>query len=455
MKRIKTLVIAAAIALPVNLFAQGDLSYNHLPTDEISENLIPLELPMDTSIIRDFENISNFYKNLDSLGHSWFVQQANAMRFSQEDYWDPADSAWRNPGPSYPDSIYIQRLTNIESVIDLTYNEQVKAYINVYTQKKREKLSVLLGLADYYFPIFEQILLEYNLPVELKYLAIIESALNPNATSRMGATGLWQFMYGTGKVYKLEINSDVDQRRDPIQSTYAAATYLKDLYAMFGDWTLALAAYNCGPGNVKKAIARSGGKTNFWDIYYKLPKETRGYVPAFIGATYAMHYYKDHGIYPMKIDMSLAVDTLHINREIHFGQIAEVLQIPIDLIQTLNPQYKRDIIPAKLKSYALALPVENVIPFIQLEDSIFNHKRDQFFDPSKRNLKPTEMTAHGEVPANSTKVIYKIKNGDNLGLIASRYGVKISDLKKWNRIGKNNFIKAGNKLVIYVPAGKG
>lgn len=451
MKIIKALSIAVFLALPSAILAQGDRSYNNLPGDEIAENLITAEIPMDTSIVRDFENISNFYQNLDSLGHSWFVQQANAMRFSQEDYWDPADSAWRNPGPSYPDSIYINRLANIESIIDLTYNEQVKAYINVYTQKKREKLSVLLGLADYYFPIFEQILLEYDLPVELKYLAIIESALNPNATSRMGATGLWQFMYGTGKIYKLEINSDVDQRRDPIQSTYAAATYLKDLYAMFGDWTLALAAYNCGPGNVRKAIARSGGKTNFWDIYYKLPKETRGYVPAFIGATYAMHFYKDHGIYPTKIDMSLAVDTLHINREIHFGQIAEVLQIPIELIQTLNPQYKRDIIPAKLKSYALVLPVENIVPFIHMEDSIFNHKRNEFFDPSKRHLKPTEMTAHGEVPANSTKIIYKIKNGDNLGAIAARHGVKVSDLKRWNRIGKNNFIKAGNKLVIYVP----
>jgi membrane-bound lytic murein transglycosylase D len=452
MKILKTIAFVALLSSPASLLAQGDLSYNILPADDISESPIPTDIPMDSIIVREFDEYSAFYRNLDSLGHSWFVQQANAMRFSQEDYWDAADSAWRNPGPIYPDSIYIHRLANIESVIDLTYNEQVKAYIHVYTQKKREKLSVLLGLADYYFPIFEHILLEFNLPVELKYLAIIESALNPNATSRMGATGLWQFMYGTGKVYKLEINSDVDQRRDPIQSTYAAATYLRDLYAMFGDWTLALAAYNCGPGNVKKAIARSGGKTNFWDIYYKLPKETRGYVPAFIGATYAMHYYKDHGIYPMKLDMSLAVDTLHVSKEIHFGQISEVLQVPIELIQTLNPQYKRDIIPAKLKNYSLVLPVEHVIPFIQLEDSIYNHKRDIFFDPSKRHLKPANSVAHGEIPSNANKVVYKVKSGDNLGYIASKYDVKVTDLRKWNNIGKNNLIRAGQNLVIYVSA---
>lgn len=435
-------------------FAQSEQALNSGPSDLISENLISAEIPMDSTIIESFYTSSDYFKNLDSLANNWFVKRADALRFTNDQTWNPADSAWRTPGPEYSDSVYSARLERIESIFDLTYNEQVKAYIHVYTQKKREKLSVLLGMADYYFPIFEQIFLEYGLPTELKYLAVIESALNPDATSRMGAAGLWQFMYQTGKNYKLEINTDIDQRRDPIQSTYAAASYLKDLYAMFGDWTLAIAAYNCGPGNVKKAIARTGGKTSFWDIYYRLPKETRGYVPAFIGATYAMHYYKDHGIYPMKIDMTLAVDTVHVNREIHFKQIAEVLQMPVEMIEALNPQYKRDLIPAKTKSYALVLPVEYVVPFINYEDSIFNHKRVEYFDPSKRNLKPTEVASHGAQPSGTTRLYYKVKQGDNVTYIADWYDISVSELKAWNNIGRKNFIKAGQRLVIYVPESK-
>lgn len=437
--------------------AQEENEMNVLQADVLTENINLADIPLDSTVIEGFNTTSSYYRNLDSLANYWFVKQAESLRITTDEYWMPTDSAWRSPGPEFSDSIYIQRLSNIESVIDLSYNEQVKSYIYVYTQKKREKLAVLLGMADYYFPIFEQIFLQYDLPVELKYLAVIESALNPSATSRMGAAGLWQFMYQTGKNYKLEINTDVDQRRDPIQSTYAAAAYLKDLYAMFGDWTLAIAAYNCGPGNVKKAIARTSGKTGFWDIYYKLPKETRGYVPAFIGATYAMNYYREHGIRPMKLDMSLAVDTVHINKEIHFKQISEVLQIPVELLAVLNPQYKRDLIPAKTKDYSLVLPVEYIIPFINSEDSIFNYKRNEFFDPSKRNQKPSEVassSSSGSQPPGTVKLYYKVKSGDNVTYIADWYDISVSQLKSWNNIGRNNFIKAGQRLVIYVPESK-
>lgn len=457
--KFKVILLPALLLLSSLLSAaQEENEMNILPADVVSENINLADIPIDSTIIQGFNTTSNYYRNLDSLANYWFVKKAESLRLTTDQYWDPMDSAWRSPGPEFSDSVYMERLAGIESIIDLTYNEQVKAYIYVYTQKKREKLAVLLGMADYYFPIFEQIFLEYDLPVELKYLAVIESALNPEATSRMGASGLWQFMYQTGKNYKLEINTDIDQRRDPIQSTYAAAAYLKDLYAMFGDWTLAIAAYNCGPGNVKKAIARTSGKTGFWDIYYKLPKETRGYVPAFIGATYAMQYYKEHGIRPMKLDISLAVDTVHVSKEIHFKQIAEVLQIPVELLAVLNPQYKRDLIPAKLKNYSLVLPVEYIIPFINSEDSIYNFKREEYFDPSKRNLKPSEVastpTSTKSQPPGTVKMYYKVKQGDNVTYIADWYDIKVTQLKSWNSIGRNNFIKAGQRLVIYVPESK-
>lgn len=394
-----------------------------------------------------------FLKNLDSLTNLFYVQQSRSLCYLDTLNERNADCSLI---PSFPDSVYIERLARIPSVFDLSFNDKVKAYLNVYTNKKRDKVEIMLGLTDYYFPIFERVLDEYGLPHELKYLPVIESALNPRAVSRAGATGIWQFMYSTGKLYKLEINSYVDERRDPVAASYAAASFLSDLYQMFGDWTLVIAAYNCGPGNVKKAIRRSGGKTNYWDIYYRLPRETRGYVPAFIAATYTLNYYKEHNLIPRPIDMSMAMatDTLMISEELHLKQVSEVLGLPLQTIRDLNPQYKLDIIPAITKSYALNIPVEYVSPFIDLQDSIFTYKDNEFFDPDKKLKAPASNATYSAYsappPKNSAKLTYRVKSGDNLGFISEWYGVGLSDLRYWNNIHRN-LIKVGQNLVVYIP----
>ena len=391
---------------------------------------------------------SYYLKNLDSLTHLYYVKQSLALCHLDSTL---AIDSLNKTVPTYTDSVYIDRLAKIPSVLELSYNEKVKAYLKVYTEKKRDKAEIMLGLADYYFPIFEQILDEEGLPHELKYLPVIESALNPRAVSRVGATGLWQFMYSTGKLYKLEINSYVDQRRDPIAASYAAAHFLKDLYNMFGDWTLVIAAYNCGPGNVKKAIRRTGGKTNYWDIYYHLPRETRGYVPAFIAATYTMNYYKEHNLVPRKIDMTLVTDTVIVDEPLHLKQVAEVLNIPVQAIRDMNPQFKRDIIPAVKDKYALKLPENIISSYIDLQDSIFTYKDNLYFDPNKKLKAPAKYSAYtAPPPKNSAKLYYRVKSGDNLGFISEWYGVGLSQLRYWNNIHRN-LIKVGQKLVVYVP----
>lgn len=409
-------------------------------------------LKLDTCRVQEDLSDFLFYKNLDSLTNLFYVQRALSMCHLN---WYAANEGDSSFIPTFPDSVYIERLARIPSVFDLSFNDKVKAYLDVYTKKKRDKVEIMLGLTDYYFPIFERVLDEYDLPHELKYLPVIESALNPRAVSRAGATGLWQFMYSTGKLYKLEINSYVDERRDPIAASYAAASFLRDLYQMFGDWTLVIAAYNCGPGNVKKAIRRSGGKTNYWDIYYRLPRETRGYVPAFIAATYTLNYYKEHNLLPKPIDMSMATDTLMISEELHLKQVSEVLGLPLQVLRDLNPQYKIDIIPAINKSYALNIPVEYVDPFIDYQDSIFTYMDDVFFDPDKKLKAPANANTYAAYaappPKNSAKLIYRVKSGDNMGFISEWYGVGLSELQNWNNIHRN-LIKVGQNLVVYVPS---
>ncbi len=445
------LLIVIALQLYFGVLAQAQIE----TPDSLLLDTTDLER-IHVQEVNDIPTIySGFEKNLDSLFQLWVVNQAEALRFIQSDsdqyaYALPGDSSWMEAQPLPADSILIARLDSIESIIDLPYNSIVRAFIEVYAVQKRDKVALMLGLADYYFPIFEEILMEKNMPVELKYLAVIESALNPKAVSRVGATGLWQFMYSTGRQYKLEIHSEVDERKDPIKSTYAAAAFLQDLYDMFGDWTLALAAYNCGPGNVRKAIARTGGKRNFWDIYYRLPRETRGYVPAFIAATYVFNYYEEHGYKALPLEWPLATDTLWVNREIHLSQIADVLNLPVELLEDLNPQYQRGVIPAKKKSYALILPADQTVAYLSQEDSIFAHKRDYWFDPARRNQAPSKAVSYGAPPKNSVKLIYEVKAGDNLGAIAQQYKVRINDLRYWNNI-RRNLIRIGQKLVIYVP----
>jgi len=341
-------------------------------------------------------------------------------------------------------------------MIPLSYNKIVNNFIKLYSERRRDLVQIMLGLSEYYFPIFEEVLDKHDLPVELKYMAIIESALNPRAVSKAGATGIWQFMYTTGKQYGLEVNSYVDERRNPIEATYSAARFLSNLYDMYGDWILVIAAYNCGPGNVNKAIRRSGGKRDYWEIYYFLPRETRGYVPAFIAASYIMQYHEEYDLYPTPITFPTNVDTLIIKDEVHFLQIAEVLDIPIDQIRDLNPQYKYDIIPKNPKGYPIMLPVEKSLAFIDLQDSILNYNDSVYFHPESPYKKPPK-EPYRYVPeppsGNYEKYVYTIKHGDNLGYIASWYNVGVSQIKYWNGLYKD-MIRVGQKLNIYVPKNK-
>jgi membrane-bound lytic murein transglycosylase D len=389
--------------------------------------------------------------NLDSLLNLWYVNRS--LETAVDDYNPGADTLF----PDFPDSVYLARLAEIPSVVDLTYNRIVKNYINVYTRKRREQVRVMLGLSEYYFPIFEEIFDYYGVPYELKYLSIIESALNPRAVSRAGAVGTWQFMYSTGKHYGLTINSLVDERRDPVAATHAAARFLVDLYGIYHDWTLALAAYNCGPGNVNKAIRRSGGKRNFWEIYYYLPRETRGYVPAFIAATYTMNFFSDHLITPAPLPLPLHTDTIQVHEPVHLKQIAGVLGIPLEQLRDLNPQYRADVIPATpARGYAVKIPVEQSAAFIDLQDSIFAYMDSVFFDQGKLVASPQRYTTSYSVDLPSgqyDKLYYTVRAGDNVGYIADWYDVRASDLRYWNNISRD-MIRSGQKLVIYKPKGK-
>jgi len=388
--------------------------------------------------------------NLDSLLNLWYVNQS--LEAAIDDYLPEADTLI----PDFSDSVYIQRLAEIPSVVDLTYNRIVKNYINVYSRKRREQVRIMLGLSEYYFPLFEEIFDLYDIPYEIKYLSVIESALNPRAVSRVGAVGTWQFMYRTGLHYGLTINSLVDQRRDPIASTHAAARFLVDLYEIYHDWTLALAAYNCGPGNVNKAIRRSGGRKNFWDIYYYLPRETRGYVPAFIAATYTMNYHEEHLISRAPLSFPRASDTMMVYEPVHLKQVSEVLQLPIALLRDMNPQYRQDIVPGTSKEgYSIVIPREQVAVFIDLQDSIFAYKDSTFFDPGKKVASPQRYTSSYRVdlpPDKYDKLSYAVKSGDNVGYIADWFDIRASDLRYWNNISRN-LIRVGQKLVIYKPKG--
>lgn len=334
---------------------------------------------------------------------------------------------------------YEQRLAKLPTVIDLPYNSIVGNYIDMYLTRKRGLVADMLALHNYYGRFFEEELLKEGMPLELEYLPVIESAINPNAVSRAGAVGLWQFMPATAKGLGMEINSLVDERRDPVRSTQAACRYLKDLYAIYRDWTLTIAAYNCGPGNVNKAIARSGGKT-FWEIYDFLPRETRGYVPAFIGATYAYAYHPLHGIEPAETPIPLSVDTIRVDRLMHFGQIASTIDVPIETLRQLNPQYKLDIIPAAKKSYPLLLPQRNIAQYIVHEPDILAKDSmylKEYIDPANIDKKRTEQ------PAAS---YYLVKNGDTLGAIARRFHVTTAQLMSWNGIKDPRKLRAGQRI---------
>lgn len=345
-----------------------------------------------------------------------------------------------------PDSIYKIRLQALPLIIEVPYNEVVRKYILRYIKHSPRQLAALQRKSEYYFPIFENIIARHQLPYELCYLSIVESALNPQARSHMGAAGLWQFMPATGKRYGLEVNSLVDERMDPIRSTEAACKYLSDLYGIFNDWNLAIAAYNCGPGNVNKAIHRAGGKRDFWSIYPFLPRETRGYLPIFIAVVYAMNYAGMHGICPSEPLLTMASDTIVTTQRQHLKQIAANLNIPLSELRRLNPQYPRDIIPGN-KEYAICLPIEKVGEYIDNERTILAYQADELINNRRDEIELLQRTSvYGGYSINGV-TYYKIKAGDTLGGIAKKFHVSVKQLKAWNGL-KSDAIRAGKTLKI-------
>ncbi|MGD0581925.1 MAG: transglycosylase SLT domain-containing protein [Bacteroidales bacterium] len=398
----------------------------------------------DTIIIKSDDNLDRINRDLDSLVNSWYVRLA--LKNIPGNYTDSVIG-------EFPDSVYKERLSRINSIISLPYNSIIRSHIHVYTERRIESTCAILGLQDYYFPMIEDIFDSFGLPAELKYMAVIESALNPTAVSRVGATGMWQFLYSTGRLYGLTINSVVDERRDPVKATYAAARYLKDMYNIYHDWVLVIAAFNCGPGNVDKAIRRSGNHRDYWEIYYRLPRETRGYIPQFIAATYVMNYYKEHHIKPLQIDIPLSTDTIMVTKDIHLSQISEVMNVPIEELRALNPEYKTGFIPGNTKPQPLTLPMNLIGNFLDLSDTIRNHKHDIYLSKSNITINPSRSTYLPPDIKGKTKIYYTVKDGDNLGFISEWFHVGLTDLRYWNDIYSNT-IRVGQRITIFVDPSK-
>ena len=401
---------------------------------------------VDTIIIKSDNSSDRIARDLDSLVNTWYVKIA--IKNNLGEYQGDTIPL------QCPDSVYVKRLSKINSIISLPFNNIIRNHIEVYTIRQREKFSAVLGLRDYYFPMIEDVFDSYGLPAELKYMAVIESALNPGVVNRRsGATGLWQFMYSTGRMYGLTINSVVDERRDPLKATHAAARYIKDLYQIYNDWILVIAAYNCGPGNVNKAIKRSGNKKDYWGIYYKLPRETRGYIPQYIAAAYAVNYFAEHNIVPLPLNIPVATDTIMVNKDIHLAQISEVLGIPLGELYALNPQYKTGFVPGSSKPQTLTLPMNHLGDFINLNDTIRQYKPDLYLSKSTLIADPTRSSYISTDIKGKTKLIYTVKDRDNIGFVSEWYKVGLSDLRNWNNINRNN-IRVGQKLVVYIDPSK-
>lgn len=355
----------------------------------------------------------------------------------------------RDSVPEFDSLTYVKRFKTLDanSPFSIVYNGYVKAYVNLYAKRRKKTTAKMLGLAPLYFPIFEENLDKYNLPLELKYLAIVESALNPKAKSRVGATGLWQFMYETGKMYGLNVTSYHDERSDVYKATDAACRYLRDLHKMYNNWDLALAAYNCGPGNVNKAIRRSGGKTDFWEIMGFLPRETSGYVPAFIAVNYVMSYAAEHNIQAVKPDVScFKVDTVGVNYHISFAQLSEALNIPVEYLEYINPTYKHNFIPATGKANTLCLPSDKMGLFLTNEEEIYAQK-------NTKEEKAAELIAQNLTvePQRSESIVYQVKSGDSMSKIAQKYHCRVTQLKEWNNL-KSDRLSVGQTIHVYPKA---
>lgn len=380
-----------------------------------------------------------FAASYDSLMNSYYMRRHahHSLRhhrsFSLEEF------------DALPDSVLLRRMNALHTVIPMTYNAEVRQFIRFYLNHMSTRLDVMLTLCEFYHPTFEEALSRYGVPEELKYLTIVESAMNPQATSRVGAAGLWQFMYSTGKIYDLEVNSVVDERRDTYKSTVAAARHLSDLYRIFGDWQLAIAAYNCGAGNVNKAIARSGNggkRPSFWDIYYFLPRETRGYVPAFLAVVYVMNYYEMHGLRPERLNIPLRTDTVTVHDDMLLCYVSDLSDIDLDELRTLNPQFRTGYVPGASGRYSLCLPTSAVDRFIAAQDSIVSRSADSL------TRKPVEIKAQPRQQAHrSGGKTYTVRKGDTLSSIARKHGISVSTLKKRNGI-KGDKIRVGQKLKV-------
>ena len=426
--------------------------------------LFASNMAIQAQIEEDYEDDEDEITVTDDNGQEEVIEFPEAMTFEldsllnlymSKNYLDENnDCRMKDVNPVFEKEVFIERLKRIPSIIEMPYNEVVQKFIDRYSGRLRHSVSYMLGASNFYMPIFEEALETYGLPLELKYLPVIESALNPKAVSRVGATGLWQFMLATGKRYGLEVNSLVDERRDPIKASYAAANYLSDLYKVFGDWNLVIAAYNCGPDQINKAIHRSKGSKDYWQIYPYLPKETRGYVPAFIAANYIMTYYCEHNICPMTTRLPAKTDTIMVSRNVHLEQIAAVCNIDIEQLRTLNPAYRRDIVPGATKLSAVRLPQTEVGKFIDLEDSIYAYNAEVLF--SKRatvevnDYVPTytrksSSRSRSKKARSSRGRSVTVKSGQTLSEIARRNGTTVAKLKRLNGIKGSN-IRAGKKL---------
>lgn len=383
-------------------------------------------------------------KKMDSLLNVWYVKNELSNKNSILSKLKDDTTKYDNN-----DSLIFKRLSAIVTEVPLAYNDKVKRFIELYSVQRQRSSSIILTHAQYYYPWMKAIFDKYDVPEELVYVTIIESALNPLAVSPVGATGIWQFMYGTGKLYGLEVDTYIDDRRDPYKATDAAARHLRDLYNIFNDWGLAISAYNCGPGNVRKAIQRSGGKTDFWGVCPYLPKETQNYFPAYIGALYMMTYHNLYGIQPTTLSIPTNVDTVMVSKELHFEQISNVLGISIDEIKTLNPQYKKYIIPAFKEQYPLRLRSNDIIRFIAMKDSIEKYHYDEYFNTTKDlNKISTTTTSNGDVVVQTTPNKYHtVRKGETLGRIASKYGLSVSKLKSMNHL-RSNYLRVGQRLLV-------
>lgn len=445
----KQLILTIILLLPLTLLAQKPA-----PQTDADDAYAAAQ---EEALLDELTRADSAAAAEDSIRAAILYQQSEIDKALLEwglDWLDTTACTAEKDTAYVPDSVYSTRLSLLPNVIPMPYNGVVRGFIEMYVKRRPRQVASLKRVSEYYFPIFEDKLCKYDLPDELKYLAVIESALNANARSRVGAAGLWQFMPATGRGYGLEVNSLVDERLDPYKSTDAACRYLRALYRLYGDWHLAIASYNCGPGNVNKAIKRSGGKKDFWEIYPWLPRETRSYVPIFIAANYAMNYADEHGICPdtlyeggklkqKDVLMAIVTDTIHTDKRQHLEQTAGILGVPMQELRRLNPAYLKDVLPGG-KDYTLVLPIEYAGAYIEYQDSILAFRADSLLNKQAQVIATAQQSS---TTVSGGTTYYKVKKGDTLSAIAKRYGVSVKQIQRWNNLKSTN-IQINQRLKI-------